>query len=359
MTVPAPCQHANPSDPFQSAVATSSPSAVLAITERSRRRPTATASPTHASVEIDASSQAESIASPSSKPPRIRSRGERQARRATPRRASQIAARARRAIGARLGQVLRAGLRCAGGPRAWTARERPEVRVPASHELHETRFAANPDDRESFEFLEEHRFMQADWQGLAELYRRRQAAPSLANSPRQRAEIAMRLAQICEERLGNADAAIRAYTEAVQLEPKLRRALRQLRRIYEARGSWEAVLQLGEQEAALAESAEERARAFVVMADVWQRHLGDLEQAAELYARARSEGWSDARQASRSEPKASEVHQAGSRSEPKASEVQKGGAAATTVWPVPAQPKPAEPASPFGDDEFEFYPDLE
>jgi tetratricopeptide (TPR) repeat protein len=87
--------------------------------------------------------------------------------------------------------------------------------------------------------------------------------------------------------MDDGEAAIRAYTEAVQLEPKLRRALRQLRRLYEQRGSWEAVLQIGEQEAALAESSEERARAYVVMADVWQRHLGDRDQAEQLWARAR------------------------------------------------------------------------
>ena len=156
------------------------------------------------------------------------------------------------------------------------------------HEQHATRFAANADDRVSFEFLEEHLFMQAEWAALADLYRRRQAAPGLASQARQRAELGLRLAQICEERLGDADAAIRAYTEAVQLEPKLRRALRQLRRLYEQRGSWEAVLQIGEQEAALAESTEERARAYVVMADVWQRHLGDTDQAEQLYARARA-----------------------------------------------------------------------
>src|SRR4030095_8961335 len=163
--------------------------------------------------------------------------------------------------------------------------------------------------------------------GPAPLSRRRQAAPSLATPPRQRAEIAMRLAQICEERLGDAEGAIRAYTEAVQLEPRLRRALRQLRRIYEARGSWEAVLPVGEQEAALAESAEERARAYVVMADVWQRHLGDAEQAEQIYARARSAG-SDA-------------------------------ASALPAPAPPIAPNSAALASPFGDDEFEFYPDLE
>jgi tetratricopeptide (TPR) repeat protein len=162
-----------------------------------------------------------------------------------------------------------------------------------SHEQHLLRFAASPDDRVAFEFLEEHLFMRAEWAALADLYRRRQAAPSLANQAPQRAELSLRLAQISEERLGDLEAAIRAYTEAVHLQPKLRRALHRLRRLYEQRGSWEAVLQIGEQEAELAESAAERAQAYVVMADVWQRHLGDREQAAQLWARARSEGWSD------------------------------------------------------------------
>jgi tetratricopeptide (TPR) repeat protein len=212
--------------------------------------------------------------------------------------------------------------------------------VPASHEIQATRFAASPDDRAAFEFLEEHLFMQADWPALADLYRRRSAAPSLAAHARQRAELALRLAQICEERIGDLAAAIRAYTEAVQLEPKFRRALRQLRRLYEARGSWEAVLQLGEQEAALAETAEERARAYVVMADVWKRHLGDPDQAEQLYARARAEGWAD--------PHAG------------------ASAAPATVWPVPAPASaPAAPTptaaavEPEDDEEFQFYPDLE
>jgi tetratricopeptide (TPR) repeat protein len=197
------------------------------------------------------------------------------------------------------------------------------------HEQHLARFAASADDRVAFEYLEEHLFMQADWPALADLYRRRLAAPSLANQSRPRAELAMRLAQICEERMGDGEAAIRAYTEAVQLEPKLRRALRQLRRLYEQRGSWEAVLQIGEQEAALAESSEERARAYVVMADVWQRHLGDREQAEQLWARARQEGWID-----------------------------RVPSAPPPAAPAPV-PKSVDVAEPEPDDEFEFYPDLE
>ena len=157
------------------------------------------------------------------------------------------------------------------------------------HPLHWDRFRANPDDRAAFEMLEEHLFMEADWTSLAELYRHRQGAPSLAERPRARAELAMRLGQLYEDRLSDAEAAIRSYGEAIRLDPSRRRALRNLRRIYAGRRSWEAVLQIGEQEASVAESGEERARIFSEMGDIWLRELGDREQADELYARARSE----------------------------------------------------------------------
>jgi golgin subfamily B member 1 len=206
------------------------------------------------------------------------------------------------------------------------------------HELHLARFTANPDDRVAFEFLEEHLFMQSDWSGLADLYRRRCGAPSLESQARQRAELFMRLAQVCEDRLNDVDAAIAAYSEAIALEPRLRRALRQLRSLFQTRGSWEAVLQISEQEAALAATPEERARAFVEMADVWRRHLGDPEQAEIFYTRARMEGWQGTGPA----------------------------AAAPVTPPTPvAEPAPsaapvraAEPSEP-ADDEFQFYDNLE
>ena len=221
--------------------------------------------------------------------------------------------------------------------------------MTATHELHLARFTASPDDRVAFEYLEEHLFMQADWPALADLYRRRCTAPSLQSQARQRAELFMRLAQVCEDRLADIDAAIAAYSEAVALEPKLRRALRQLRSLFQGRGSWEAVLQISEQEAALAPTREERARAFVEMADVWRRHLGDPEQAEVFYARARLEGWSGPGAAPAAKPAPGAIPAA-----PVAPPVQ---VAAPAPIAVPA-PRAAEPKIDLGD-EFEFYDDLE
>jgi cellulose synthase operon protein C len=220
------------------------------------------------------------------------------------------------------------------------------------HEQHLARFTANPDDRVAFEYLEEHLFMQSDWTALADLYRRRCAAPSLQNHARQRAELFMRLAQVCEDRLEDADAAIAAYSEAVALEPRLRRALRQLRSLFQVRGSWEAVLQISEQEAALAGSREERARAYVEMADVWRRHLGDPEQAEMFYARARLEGWSDARAAKPADARVSRPAPAPAPTTP-----------APAAAPAPPAPRVevriAAPPRPSVADEFQFYDNLE
>jgi len=155
--------------------------------------------------------------------------------------------------------------------------------------LHRKRFAEDPDAQGAFEALEEHWYMQAEWAALADLYRHRLTAPSLADRPRQRAEIALRLGQVLEERLSDGDGAVRAYTEAVRQDPRMQAALQHLRRLYAARQSWEIVLQIAEQEIEVARSPQERARLYAEMGDVWLRELDDATQAEQLYARARDE----------------------------------------------------------------------
>lgn len=62
-------------------------------------------------------------------------------------------------------------------------------------------FASNPDDRRAFEALEEHFFLEGDWESLSSLYRARIEAPTIAADDDQRGSLLFRLGQILEERI--------------------------------------------------------------------------------------------------------------------------------------------------------------
>jgi tetratricopeptide (TPR) repeat protein len=154
---------------------------------------------------------------------------------------------------------------------------------------HRERFAADPDAGASFDLLEEHCFLGERWDELVALYRRRLGAPGLAGDAPHRSRLSHRLAQILEERLRDVEGALDAYRESVRLDPGRRAAWQGLRRLYGARESWAAVLQVAELEAAAIADPSERARLFEEMGDLWQDRLGDREQAEQFRARARSE----------------------------------------------------------------------
>lgn len=161
--------------------------------------------------------------------------------------------------------------------------------MDASLQPHRERFDADPDAVASFDALEEHLFMQEEWGELVALYEQRLAAPGLAEHPATRAQLSLRLAQVLEERMGDVEAALAAYSEAARLDPGLRGALQHLRRLYTVRASWETVLQVAELEVSAARDGDERARLYAEMGDIWRRELDDEEQAEEYYARARAE----------------------------------------------------------------------
>jgi tetratricopeptide (TPR) repeat protein len=90
------------------------------------------------------------------------------------------------------------------------------------------------------------------------------------------------------ERAGAFDDAIAAYGDLARLDPTRREPLQGLRRLYAERGSWDAVLQVGELEVGLL-APDDRARLLSQMARIWERELGDVEQARLLLARAQQE----------------------------------------------------------------------
>ena len=150
------------------------------------------------------------------------------------------------------------------------------------------RFDADAGDVRAFEALEEALFVGGDWPALVALYGRRLDAPDLGaeQAPKARARLRMRQAQVLEERCLKLDDACEAYHDAIALDPSLRPAFVQLRRIYTERNQWDLALQLAEVEEGLPMRPFERAGFATEMGRIWLRQLGDADQALPWFERA-------------------------------------------------------------------------
>ena len=150
------------------------------------------------------------------------------------------------------------------------------------------RFAANPGDRVAFEALEEAHFVAGRWLALVDLYRQRLTAAELdgAKQPGARGRLLLRLAQVLEERCERVDEAVEGYQAALRLDPTLRPALTQLRRIHIRRDAWDLALQVAEVEAALPMRPHERASFATELGELWLRRLEDPAQALVSFEQA-------------------------------------------------------------------------
>ncbi len=152
------------------------------------------------------------------------------------------------------------------------------------------RFSADPTDRVAFETLEEAHFVAGHWSALVGLYEQRLGAADLAADakPAARARLLLRLAQVLEERCERVDDAVPRYEEALRLDPSLRPALTQLRRIHARRDAWDLALQVAELEGALPMKPHERARFATELGEIWLERLGDPRQALPAFEQAAS-----------------------------------------------------------------------
>lgn len=147
-------------------------------------------------------------------------------------------------------------------------------------------FAANPADRRAFEALEEHFFLDGDWNALVEVYRTRLGASDIAEDEAQQAPLLFRLGQILEERILDTEAASEVYWTLARLDPTNRPALRQLRGIHEREEKWDLVLQIAELESATSMPPYDRAFFETELGNIWRRHLSDADEAREAFERA-------------------------------------------------------------------------
>ena len=140
-----------------------------------------------------------------------------------------------------------------------------------------TRFEADPGDTQAFTELEEHWFREGDFAALAGLYERRLGAPGVEADPHEQAQVLVRLGQVLEERLLDAERAKHCYEEALQRQPRLRPALRALRRMHASRGEWSRSFELAAREIELPMRPFEKA---ALHAELAHAHLTAREDAA-------------------------------------------------------------------------------
>jgi len=155
--------------------------------------------------------------------------------------------------------------------------------VSRSLEKQRLAFEANSEDKRSFEELEEHYFLEGEWELLVGIYRHRLQADALQADPRQAAPLSFRLAQIIEERLGDVEQAHDQYKQCASLDPSFRPALEALRRIYRAREQWDLVLQVAELESGCSFRPPERANFHAEIGAVWLDRLDDPTEALTHY----------------------------------------------------------------------------
>ncbi len=155
------------------------------------------------------------------------------------------------------------------------------------------RFLANPDDGQAFAALEEELHLAGQWGALIAAYRSRIGSNALAQSPAERALLQLRMGQVHQDRLDDADQALQCYREALLADSRCRAAMLRMRKVHTARGQWEIALQIAEVEVALPQQARERARVLAEMGTIWLDHLQDRNEALGFFSRALAEDSSD------------------------------------------------------------------
>jgi tetratricopeptide (TPR) repeat protein len=146
-------------------------------------------------------------------------------------------------------------------------------------EQHQAALASDPENTRAFEALQEHLFLEGEWESLVSVYEQRLRAPSLQDDVAGRTSLLFRMAQVLDERCGDVDRAAGIYWDVARLDPQCRPALRQLRVIHTRREQWDMVLQIAEVEAELEMDVYERSVFLGELGFVWLDQLQDSAEA--------------------------------------------------------------------------------
>jgi tetratricopeptide (TPR) repeat protein len=160
----------------------------------------------------------------------------------------------------------------------------------------------DPEDQNAIEALIRLYERTGNWTLLVEVLREKL---EVAADDDERKEILFRIARVCEEQLNDANETILTYRSVLETDARDRRSMEALDRLYSRELRWGELIDLLETERALLAEDKRSAAARRVdaldlrIADVLEHHLGQVEQAIELYGQilARNPDFTDARSA--------------------------------------------------------------
>jgi len=122
-----------------------------------------------------------------------------------------------------------------------------------------------------------------EWEAVGALFR---AQADAAADPVTAAGLVLRIAELCERRLGRVDEAVAAYQEVLTLLPTSLAALAALARLYRERGEDERLVEVLRAEAAVRAAPAERAALLTEVGKLWEGPLANPSQAVEAYEEA-------------------------------------------------------------------------
>jgi cellulose synthase operon protein C len=122
-----------------------------------------------------------------------------------------------------------------------------------------------------------------DWAGLLEVYDAELAGTA---EPANKATIQYRAGEIFENRLGDTDAAVTRYQQALLLAPGYLPAQQALERLFERLGRWDDLAAMLEQDVLQAAGPAEAVARLGTLAALYETRIGDPERALECLRRA-------------------------------------------------------------------------
>src|SRR6185503_2960838 len=105
-------------------------------------------------------------------------------------------------------------------------------------------------------------------------------------SPGERVALMHRMGQIAEERLEDLDRAMDWYRRALDGDPSYVPALQALGKVYAQRQHWTALIAMHLGEAGSTRETSRKAAAHARVAEILERHLGNVDEAVEHHTRA-------------------------------------------------------------------------